>query len=183
MNNLIDTTWFVGELNIPDTGNASVQEAIGFFVTRYQDELLCAILGYPLYKAFAAAPGDTSNDAKWKDLREGSEFTDAAGQLRRWIGLKNAATKRSIIANYVYFFWMRNRATSTTSIGERTEKSDGSVPASPAQKQCRAWNEMSLWIEELILFLQARAIDYPEFASVDTSAVRSNFRPINPMNI
>lgn len=56
--------------------------------------------------------------------------------------LYNEVSRRSPIANYVFFYFMRNNATVNTISGEKIKVSEQSVNANPNIRLCAAWNEM-----------------------------------------
>ncbi|RYD50942.1 MAG: hypothetical protein EOP83_23585 [Verrucomicrobiaceae bacterium] len=103
--------------------------------------------------------------------------------MRRWVGLVRPATKQSPIANYVYCKWLRDTQSRTTDQGEKRDKSTGSEAATAAHKYCTSWNEMRMWIEELIQFLQASSATYTEFDDVNPAEVRRLFPIVNPLGI
>lgn len=182
---LIDHTYFIGELNIPDTGKENVQEWLSVFISKYEPELLQAILGYALYKAFKVGLTVTPIEARWTALRDGKEYTSTNGHLRKWPGLivVDGLSKRSPIANYVYFHWSRDKVSRTTATGEVKDNSEGSTGVSAQYKQKNAWNEMAYWISELIVFLNANEATYPEWKEADRCAILQEFRPINIFNL
>lgn len=180
---LIDQSYFVGELNIPSTANPSVLGLLNLFIAQHEEELLQSVMGYALWKAYRDGIAASSPDAKWTAIRDGAEYTSLQGYARKWNGLADATKKKSLIANYVYYWYMRDKASLTTIAGEVDAKTDVAGPVSAATKMCRAWNEMVLMIEELVLFLQAKIADYPEFKELNLCTLRNKFRPINPFNL
>lgn len=72
--------------------------------------------------------------------------------------------KESLIANYVYFYWLRKQATQTTALGEVATSAENSVPASAARKQQRAWNEMCWLIREMSVFLESNKDTYTQWS-------------------
>lgn len=50
--------------------------------------------------------------------------------------------KRSVIIDYIFFYWLRNNATQTTSIGEFIPSAENGTRISPEQKQVLFWNRM-----------------------------------------
>lgn len=273
---LIDRTYFVGELNIPNTSQAAIGSAVDLFIEQYEEKLLNEVLGYTLYKALKAGLQIVPVAQKWTDLIEGVEYTDLATKTRFWKGLVtqpptvlnaldalnpidvvvgrgqlydpvsattsttipaalvgktfifekrgvgkliageysvvgniltligdqfavddvytyksatlaiNTSTgtdKKSLIANYVYYWYIRNNHTQTATTGETKAANENSTMASPALKMVRAWNEMSKWICELVDYLDAKKDDYTEWADHDVYCMRRKFRPINEFNI
>jgi hypothetical protein len=274
---LIDRTYFVGELNIPNTSSAAVGSLVDLFIEKYEEKLLNDVLGYSLHKAFKAGMQEMPVAQKWTDLIEGVEYTDTNLKTRFWKGLVSqppsvlnaldaindidvrvgrgqqfdpvAATtsttipsalvgkdfviyqraigklipgvdysvsgntltllsgqfgnndwytyqsatlaintstgtnKASLIANYVYYWYMRNNHTQTASTGETKGKHENADTASIAVKLTRAWNEMSSWICELVDYLNAKKDDYTEWANQDVYCMLRKFRAINEFNI
>lgn len=273
---LIDRTYFVGELNIPNTHQAAIGSAVDLFIEQYEEKLLTEVLGYTLYKALKAGLQVVPVAQKWTDMIEGVEYTDLATKIRFWKGLVtqpptvlnaldalnpidvvvgrgqlydpvanttsttipaalvgktflfekralgkliageysvvgntltligdqfsvndvytyksatlaiNTSTgtdKKSLIANYVYYWYMRNNHTQTATTGETKAANENSTIANPALKLVRAWNEMSVWICELVDYLDAKKDNYPEWADQNTYCMRKKFRPINEFNI
>jgi hypothetical protein len=94
----------------------------------------------------------------------------------------DSSIKQSLIANYVYYWYLRNSDTNTTGIGETKTQPSGSMSVSPAMKAVRAWNEMSQWIYELYDFMQSSFATYPEYDSNSmTYALFYYFKKINPL--
>jgi hypothetical protein len=154
---LIDETYFIGELNIPNTDRPAVSEALTNMISIREKELLTDLLGYDMYKLFLASP----TDPRWADLKNGKEYT-VNGRLHKWEGLIEENTQ-SLIANYVYYWWIRNEVSKTSGIGEVRPVSENAVNASPADKMVKAWNQMSDKIRRLFHFLYNNADTYPEW--------------------
>lgn len=273
---LIDRTYFVGELNIPNTSQAAIGSAVDLFIEQYEEKLLNDVLGYTLYKALKAGLQDVPVAQKWTDLIEGVEYTDPVNKTRKWQGLVTqpptvlnaldalnpidvvvgrgqlydpvsattsttipaalvgkdflfekrgvgkliageysvvgntltliggqfaindvytykAATlaintstgtnKKSLIANYVCYWYQRNNHTQTATTGENKAANENSLIASPALKMARAWNEMSRWICDLVDYLNARKDDYTEWTDQDVWCMLRKFKHINEFNI
>lgn len=185
MANLIDKDYFVGEINIPDTDKTGVAERLDFFITKYEEDLLRKLLGNALYKAFkdGIAVAEDQIEQKWKDVRDGKDFTDYAERAQYWIGLKSATKKQSPIANYVYYWWLRDRVSQSTAVGEVQSKSESGEKVSPATKMCRAWNEMVKWAKDLFLFLDSNQDVYTDWIKINRCEWKAFFQPINPFNI
>jgi hypothetical protein len=156
---LIDHTFFIGELNLPNTGNTEMQLRLNRFITKYEDRFLTELLGYDLYKQLKTGLIAITPDSKWTDIRDGADFT-FNGLSYNWQGLVNDDTKTSIIANYVYYWWMRNEATQTTAVGEVITKTENSTRISPATKMRSAWDEMVNGVWQLVRFLDANRSIY-----------------------
>lgn len=273
---LIDRTYFVGELNIPNTNQAAIGSAVDLFIEQYEDQFLREVLGYTLYKELKAGLHVVPVAQKWTDLIVGVEYTDLANKTRKWQGLvtqppsvlnaldalntisvkvgaggtydpvagSNSTTipaalvgkefiieqrgvgqllsteysisgntltllsgvfaindiylyksatlaintstgtnKKSLIANYIYYWYQRNSWTHTATTGEVKPQNENAVIANPALKMVRAWNEMSDWICDMVDYLDAKKDDYTEWADQDVYCMRRKFKPINEFNI
>lgn len=273
---LIDRTYFVGELSIPNTSTTAIGSLVDLFIEKYEEKFLQSVLGYSLYKAFKAGLLVVPVAQQWTDLIEGVEYTDLNNQVRLWKGLvsqppsvlnaldalntiavqvgaggtydpvagsssvtipaalvgkdfiieqrgvgqlvpgeysivgnvltlttgvfaindiylyksatlaintSTGTNKSSPIANYVYYWYMRNNHTQTASTGETKGKHENADYANVSTKLVRAWNEMSECICELVDYLDARKDVYTEWADQDTWRVKGWFRRINEFNI
>lgn len=89
--------------------------------------------------------------------------------------------KESLIANYVYYWYARDKATQTTGIGETVTRTDNSVRNNPAQKQARAWNEMVIWNCDLYIYLEDNRELYADYDCWGHD--RNLFKSINPYNL
>jgi hypothetical protein len=182
---LIDRTYFIGELNIPNTSNAAVGSLLDLFIEKYEAKFLTEVLGYELYNAFKAGLLEEPIPQKWTDLKNGVEYTDQTGRTRLWPGLitQPPADKQSPIANYVYYWYIRNNHSQTAAMGEVKSQNENAVTHSPALKMTRAWNEMSGWVCDLKDYLDSKKSDYPEWESQDVWRMLRSFRPINEFNL
>ncbi len=189
---LIDETYFVGRLSIPNTSKDYVLERLTSLIETLEPQLLEDILGYPLYKVFIAGTEDfnpeSSNSTiedRFMEIIEGAEYTDCNDKLRKFKGLlfEDGTTPRSPIANYVYYHWLKDNATQTTGVGEATAEAELADVASPAVKMVEAWNEMSKWISDLLAFLYDKKETYPEWSDEDRYCTLQKFRSINTFNI
>ena len=273
---LIDRTYFVGELNIPNTNQAAIGSAVDLFIEQYEEKLLNDVLGYTLNKALKAGLQEVPVAQKWTDLIEGVEYTDINSKTKLWKGLvtqpptvlnafdalnpidvvvgrgqlydpvanttsttipaalvgktflfekrgvgkliageysvvgniltliggqfanndvytyksatlaintSTGTNKKSLIADYVYYWYQRNNHTQTATTGENKAVNENSTIANPALKMVKAWNEMSEWVCELVNYLNAKKDDYTEWADQDVYCMLRKFKPINEFNI
>jgi len=88
-------------------------------------------------------------------------------------------SKKSLIANYVYYWYMRKEASQTTTIGEVATKAENATRTNPGAKMARAWNQMVEWVHELYCFLETRHTDYPYLVR----EYDRKWRPINADNL
>lgn len=273
---LIDRSYFIGEINIPNTTTTAVGGLLDWFIEKYEEKFLKEVLGYDLYKAFKAGLQEIPVQQKWTDLIEGVEYTDLNSNTRFWKGLvsqppsvlnaldalntisvtvgdggpydpvvgqssvtipaalvgkdfiieqrgvgqlradeysivgntltlttgvfgnsdtyfyKSATlaintttgtSKQSPIANYVYYWYIRNNHSQTAAMGEVKSQNENAASYSPALKMTRAWNEMSEWVSELRDYLDSKKSDYPDWEKQDVWRMLKSYRPINEFNI
>ena len=184
---IIDRTYFVGELNIPNVGTPAIGGLVDWFIQKYEPKFMVDILGYELNKAFQAGWVAYTVDQKWTDLIEGVEYTDLAGKLRYWQGfvtfLPSLIGNQSPIANYVYYWFVRNNLSQTATMGEVKTANENATAHNPGLKMVRAWNEISRWVCDLVDYLNAAKVTYPEWESQQIWLMQRKFAPINEMNI
>lgn len=176
----IDTSYFYYDLSIAQLTEASVNSTVQRFIDRHEPKLLQDLLGYELYKNYKT--GIDASDQKYIDIRDGKEYTNRAGKLAKWRGLKEPSLKQSLIANYVYFQYIKNEASSTTGTGEKVAKAQNAADASPRYKLARAWNQMVEWNCELVEFLLSNESNYPEFLyHYSNKNLQNLLTPVNPI--
>ena len=182
---IIDHTYFIGERNIPGTGKLDVQERLNYFIAKYEPKLLRALLGDSLYAAYKAGIAAGTPDAKWLALKNGKTYQEANGKTKIWTGFTvvDGINKFSLIADYVYFYWMRDNASQSTAIGEVRNLTKESKPVSPEDKMRNAWNSMAEWIWELAHFLNCHTEDYPQWLEHDVLQMLKDFKPLNRLGI
>ena len=137
----IDSTYFVGELNIP---NASVEPSLTQAIAQYEKEILIQLLGYPLYALLIAdCTLYVPATQKYIDLVNGADFTHPYDDTtHHWNGLKNTDLQ-SLIAYYVFYKYVERDVTRLYPAGVGASKeSDGWARASAVNKLCAAWDRM-----------------------------------------
>lgn len=132
---LIDSTYFVGEISLP-VGKYSDLE---LFISRLEKQFLRKALGYELAQLVVE-----NTDPLVADLIAGS------GQ---WEGFTNTG-KESIIAYYVYYYYLRSKVTFTTNTGEKKPDNENSTDATPAFKVMRAWDLMLKGLSRMDAYIQ-----------------------------
>lgn len=164
----IDASYFFAELSIAQKSDNV--NGILMFINEHEEKLLTDLMGYELYKAYKVGIAAGSPDAKWTAIRDGLEYTNRSNYLTKWRGLAftdgtgSGQAKKSLIANYVYWYWMQDNATVSTANGEKGAKINAiAADLTPVNKQVRAWNQMVDWNCELVEFLLTKVDDYPEF--------------------
>jgi len=183
MPNLINQSFFVREITLPNTGNAAVLEGLNSFISKYEEDCLLKILGYPLYKLF----GTQILMQRMIDLRDGAEYTNQFGKLAKWQGLVHS-TDISLIANYVYFYIQQTNASKTTGVNTSIPKGEKAINFSPADKMVTSWNFFSEETANMISFLWYKkdlngVRVYPEFTYEQGCITSKLSRKINSFGI
>lgn len=189
---LIDSTYFVGDLNIPNTDKDYVLERLQYFIEKMERQLLQDILGYELYKPLVAAFDQAEDDSSYTyetrlgNILNGTEYTGQDSRLHKWKGLvyvTESEVKGSLIANYVYWHWLKDQTTQTTGLGESATQAQNSTLTSPTIKMVKVWNEFAYQVQELFYFLQSNQLSYPEWTSFYKMAAARIFAPANQFGI
>jgi len=165
MANLIDKSYFIHEINIPDSAYSDLTA----YITRYQKELLLKLLGYDLWK-LVDAYDPANSEQRIKDLVEGKVY-NVSGYNVKWNGLLNA-DKISMIAYYVYYWYVRNKSVSVSPLGTQQAKNENSSDATALFTISQAWERLQalygypgqdLYIPSIYNFLILHYSDYPEW--------------------
>jgi len=165
MSNIVNLSFFVGDINIPNTGQPAVGTRVTEYINKYEPECLLKLLGYPLYKVFGS---ETSQ--RMADLLDGVEYVDYEGYTQYWKGLKHDTTQ-SLIAYYIFYHWLKDTHTQVIGMGTTSvNKGDGSVVVIPMERMVSTWNSFSEEGHECLAFLWNQTDIYgyrvyPEFTS------------------
>jgi hypothetical protein len=178
MPTIVNTSFFVRDIVIPNLTYSADQDRINSFISKYEPECLLKILGYPLFKVFG-----TESSQRMTDLLSGAEYTDGEGNLRKWQGLVHD-TDISLIANYVYFFYQKKQASQSMGVGTVLPKPEAGTAFSPANLMVDAWNFFSSEVFDMTHFLWLKKdIDgnrvYTEFTYHQYLQTRNSTRFIN----
>jgi hypothetical protein len=142
----IDSTYFVGEINIPNATQAPTSTALTQAIGQYEKEVLILLLGYKLYSLLVAdcTLGVPATQI-YKDLVDGKEFThtfNGEDMTLKWEGLKNTSLQ-SLLAYYTFFKYVERDVTRLYGTGvsmAATEEKWQRVSA--VNKLCAAWERM-----------------------------------------
>lgn len=147
MANLIDNTYFIIDISLPVD---EISAELTSYITRFEKEILISSLGYDLYNQFATALAGTP-DQKWVDLRDGKTYV-VDGITKKWDGFINT-DKKSLIAYYVYFQYLRYSSSYMATSGVKVSNSENSINISPIIKQVDAYNSCVDMVNELDEFV------------------------------
>lgn len=153
MNNLIDYTYFKGELNIPNlsvTGGVgtALQSELNEYIAEYQQQYLRRLLGDDLYEAFETGLASVTPAARWVTLR--SQLIDSTN-------------KRSPIAQYVYFCYQNSKHTVVTGSGDKTIGEGNLQPQYPSWKMTQVFNNCVRASEKIYDWIETNKASYPEW--------------------
>ena len=195
MSYLVSRSFFVGEINIPNSDEQATGEKIDMFIALKESECLTKVLGYSLYKLL-----QTEHSQRMTDLLYGKEYTNIHCELTMWEGLlveliPNTSISpdpdnsywTSLIADYIYFFFEENSASITTGMNTTISKSEFGTAVSPEEKMRSAWNSFSKKCEGLFEFLNYSnnllSPVYPEFTRRDYYKAKLSTGRINIFGI
>ena len=100
---IIDTSYFFGDLLIPQKSQPTVNADLLGFIKKYEPKFLSELLGYGVYKDFIVGIADVSPAQKWVNLLQGAEYINAYGERSRWQGLiRSVGGSVSIIPNTAF---------------------------------------------------------------------------------
>jgi len=180
MTNLIDLSYFHGNISIPNLGtNEGNLDTVNDFIVKYEKKFLSELLGYKMYSQLVTAYTPTAPiSGIWFDLVNGMEFVDSLGRDNLYSGLADVSegdsNKLSPIANYIYWQFMKNSATNTSGIGETITATENAFRVSPKEKMVTAWNEM---VELNIImddFIKQNEVKYPDYIGLTQDAFAIN---------
>ena len=161
---IINSTYFINEIFIAGQANSvdidSSRSKLSGFINKYEPKFLTDLLGDVLYSEFKSGLLEVPIPQKWTDLKN---------------VLANDITKESPIANYVYYWFLRNASTTTVEVGESKQLTENAERVSSIDKQVRAWNEMVDWNRKVIIFLNANISDYPNWGASEGFYLGSMF--------
>lgn len=184
MANLIDYSYFWGKLQTGWSGTTEQLSTANKYIALYEPEYLKGVLGQSLYAAYLATP----TAQRFLDILNGKTYTYNDTEYI-WQGLVNTMMKISPIANYVFFYYVRDNATSMTTVGNTSNTTENSTRVSPTDKLVFAWQGMAEVNISLYHFLSRNADTYPEFntniwyeCNLNTVYYRPyRFRNVNPL--
>lgn len=161
---IINADYFIGDNNVPNTDYDDVSSSLEYLINVHEKYYLNAVLGEPLARLLIAAMEAEPVAAPYEKILNGTLYTSINGQEYQWEGLRNTSTFLSPIADYVYYWWLRNGVTQSSGIGEVVNGSMMASPASSKGKQAEAWNRMVDKSLYLFDYLRANRALFPTFS-------------------
>jgi len=134
----IDESYFINDISIPNLGNDRVIANLDSALNKYEREALISILGYELYDLMNA----DDSSVRFQEIINGADFTfsfEGKTIKRKWLGLANT-DKESLIAYYTYYYYVKNRNTIFSGIGNITPDAESADQSTPMLKLVTAYN-------------------------------------------
>lgn len=160
MANLIDLTYFIGDIQLPTD---QVQAKLLQKIKTAEPEILTKILGYDLYKKMLASP----NSEPYKSLIEGKEY-ESDGYYYKWRGFTNAE-KESLIAFYVWLKFVQKDGSYVSGSGIMKNVAENSILDITDKLIASNYNQMIDMINEMNDFINANIDDFPTFQESNMS--------------
>jgi|SRR5678815_4098121 hypothetical protein len=173
---LIDTSFFVGEINIPNAQKPEVKESLELFIAKGEQQLLRQLFGHELYVSYAA----DSTTQRFQDLIYGEDFDYWRGLIYDITPSSGTNIVRgSLIADYIYTWWIKDKQLWNSGVGIVRPKGDNSEVMPISLKIMNAWNQFSHQVYEFVFFMNANIDVYPEWSPINLW----EFRVINDFDI
>lgn len=149
---IIDGSYFVNDIYLPQVGRdastvANNRENLDGFIYDREPEILEMGLGSSLYNEFNGQFTDAEKlredaDQKWKDLLNGKQYVNGNIEYN-WRGLiyERAGRPMSLIAYYVYYWYVKDGVTHTSNLGVVKPEAKNARPADPTHKLTDAWRK------------------------------------------
>lgn len=137
---IIDETYFIKELYVPNLNemDSDTLTTLETAVDRYVRQFLRDALGNVLFTELDSYITDGVLDAgapqKWLDLVNGVDD---------WKGLAftEGTYKGSILAKYVYYFWLKDAVSNVTGTGEKVITATDALAVNSTQRLTNVWND------------------------------------------
>jgi hypothetical protein len=148
---IIDASYFQSDKAIPNSLelNSNVNTVLEQFIDNKVRLLLKNALGYELFNDLDSNITDgglnVGAPVKWQNFVNGVEYTDGTETLK-WQGLKftEGMVKHSLLADFVYYYWLENEAIKNTGVGLVTATSKNANNVSYNSTLSRHWNNFVL---------------------------------------
>ncbi len=137
MVNLIDKDNFTGLIALVGMSKDWNSDDLDTYITTYQESLLKQFLGEDLYNALDDNYNPSTTTDKWYKLVNGDTYEKVSGDNTFTIKYKGV---KGLLADFVYFYYKGDNATSTTGGGEVVSTYENSTVSKVDRKAIRAFN-------------------------------------------
>lgn len=186
---IIDTSYFQGNLNIPNSQEALTPLSdrrgnnlnLDEYIARYGRQIMIYALGLTLYNDFKTSfePDGTLiavPQQRWEDFINGVEYT-VDGEDFEWKGLRyvEGGLNYSLIANYVYSKFLPDISTTFGSAGVQKNNAKASRGYSSIPKTVDIWNEFIYKYQgDALDESNVRIVSKPGLIGIDYSGSRDS---------
>lgn len=129
---------FKAEINIAQSENQYVDDNIQAFIDKYEPKFMREMFGATFYAEIKAGLLEDPIPVKWTEL-------------------VNETDLKTMIANYVYYWYKRDETTLSAGISEAKPLAQNASVTNSIDKQVRAWNEMV----EMVRLFDISTATYP----------------------
>jgi len=160
---IVTPKYFKNEIYLPHAKSSitddvlEVESSLMDFIAEYEEECLVKVLGYQLGWELMSHLDDsepnglkTTAPAKWDWLLNGYIYTPIRNRTIsrevQWKGLRFQSSQtsgydRSLIAQYIYYFYESNAYITRSDVGHQIETSKNADRVTPTQKVVKAWRK------------------------------------------
>jgi hypothetical protein len=181
MINLVDASFFVADRTVAQLSQAAVRTELELYIKRYQYDYLVRVMGLNLYKLFETGYAIDPKPQIWVDLVSGAEYVQG-GKTCIWQGLANQEFKTSPIADYVYYWYQRDKVTAVVGSGTILPNAENGEAVVNRGRMVSAWNAAREGAKACEAFLESNPTAYPDYRGVSYSN-RHYFSPVNLLNL
>jgi hypothetical protein len=97
---LINSSYFIGSINIPNSNALHIEEAIQAIIMEREEEMLIKFFGYELFNLFKLGLQQSTIESKWLDLLYGKSFVSSkCGKVVNWCGLVSKLAPLPTVVN------------------------------------------------------------------------------------
>lgn len=183
MDRLIDSDYFVGDIEIPNVDNTDVLANLNRVIDQTQKSELIYLLGYSLNKKFEDGLDEVSPAQKWLDLRDGADYTftyNGTTYNMRWEGLKNTTDYISLIAYFSFFNYMKNSLRLNTGDSITLTNTENGVRSENNYKLITAWNKgFELYGSRRNLAKSGNRVQYVPYSNLPIINASGSYYPEN----
>ncbi len=151
MANRIDYTYFDNFRNIANLDEAVILEALNIKIENLEPRFFVSVFGYGFQKAMLADPSNVI----YEPILNGVEYTNSNGDLVKWEGINES------IANFVYFYWYKERNPYTGGAAFANANLENANPVDPITRPNYAYNKIYDALCILGEYLLINIDDYP----------------------
>jgi len=170
---IIDDSYFVREINIPQLSSPAVSEALDLFIEKYEKKFLQEFFGSELAELIVEFLETEPEpiDERISFILDGATFT-YEGKSLIWRGLRNE-DKLSPLANFVFYWFQTDSVSFLSQSGESLGSSENSSRVSSNGRLVFVWNEMVEGLENLKKLMEVG--EYPEYDPEKVYEIQNSF--------